>query len=70
VLQSLIHSEIAEISLKIAALDGIRAKLEQDLLKLHEDDLELDDERVLRYLFLLLSPLTFHSRRGQGEARI
>ncbi|KAJ7480123.1 WD40-repeat-containing domain protein [Mycena galericulata] len=40
----LIHSEIAEISLKIAALDGIRAKLEQDLLKLHEDDLELDDE--------------------------
>ncbi|KAJ6569629.1 WD40-repeat-containing domain protein [Mycena capillaripes] len=42
--RSLIHSEIAEISLKIAALDGIRAKLEQDLLKLHEDDLELDDE--------------------------
>lgn len=44
--QSLIHSEITEISLKIAALDGIRAKLEQDLLKLHEDDLELDDERA------------------------
>ncbi|KAJ7748496.1 WD40-repeat-containing domain protein [Mycena maculata] len=42
--RSLIHNEITEISLKIAALDGIRAKLEQDLLKLHEDDLELDDE--------------------------
>ncbi|KAJ7456465.1 WD40-repeat-containing domain protein [Mycena latifolia] len=42
--RSLIHSEITEISLKIAALDGIRAKLEQDLLKLHEDELELDDE--------------------------
>ncbi|KAJ6573994.1 WD40-repeat-containing domain protein [Mycena vulgaris] len=42
--RSLIHSEITEISLKIAALDGIREKLEQDLLKLHEDDLELDDE--------------------------
>ncbi|KAF7340104.1 Trp-Asp repeats containing protein [Mycena venus] len=42
--RSLIHSEIAEISLKIAALDGIRVKLEQDLLKLHEDELELDDE--------------------------
>ncbi|KAJ7171830.1 WD40-repeat-containing domain protein [Mycena crocata] len=42
--RNLIHNEITEISLKIAALDGIRAKLEQDLLKLHEDDLELDDE--------------------------
>ncbi|KAJ7198926.1 WD40-repeat-containing domain protein [Mycena rebaudengoi] len=42
--RSLIHSEITEISLKIAALDDIRAKLEQDLLKLHEDELELDDE--------------------------
>ncbi|KAJ7640121.1 WD40 repeat-like protein [Mycena rosella] len=42
--RNLIHSEITEISLKIAALDSIRAKLEQDLLKLHEDDLELDDE--------------------------
>jgi len=26
-------------------LDGIRAKLEKDLLKLQEDELELDDER-------------------------
>ncbi|KAJ7630456.1 WD40-repeat-containing domain protein [Roridomyces roridus] len=42
--RSLIHNEIAEISQKIATLDGIRVKLEQDLLKLHEDDLELDDE--------------------------
>jgi hypothetical protein len=33
-----------EITNKIEALDGIRAKLEQDLLKLQEDDLELDDE--------------------------
>ncbi|KAK7064684.1 Trp-Asp repeat-containing protein [Favolaschia claudopus] len=42
--RSLIHNEISEISLKIAALDGIRVKLEQDLLRLHEDELELDDE--------------------------
>ncbi|KAF7306485.1 Trp-Asp repeats containing protein [Mycena indigotica] len=42
--RNLVHSEIAEISHKIAALDAIRAKLEQDLLKLHEDELELDDE--------------------------
>ncbi|KAJ7071370.1 WD40-repeat-containing domain protein [Mycena amicta] len=42
--RNLVHSEIAEITHKIAALDAIRAKLEQDLLKLHEDELELDDE--------------------------
>jgi division protein 1 len=43
-LQSLINSEITEITNKIEALDTIRAKLEQDLLKLQEDELELDDE--------------------------
>jgi division protein 1 len=45
VAQSLINSEIAEINNKIKALDSIRDSLEQDLLKLHEDELELDDER-------------------------
>ncbi|RDB28476.1 Mitochondrial division protein 1 [Hypsizygus marmoreus] len=44
--RSLIHSEISEITNKIEALDSIRAKLEQDLLKLQEDELELDDELV------------------------
>ncbi|KAF8060982.1 WD40-repeat-containing domain protein [Lyophyllum atratum] len=44
--RSLINSEIAEITNKIEALDSIRAKLEQDLLKLQEDELELDDELV------------------------
>jgi hypothetical protein len=33
-----------EITHKIAALDTTREKLEQDLLKLQEDELELDDE--------------------------
>jgi len=33
-----------EITAKIEALDGIRTKLEEDLLKLQEDELELDDE--------------------------
>ncbi|KAG2370298.1 WD40-repeat-containing domain protein [Suillus spraguei] len=42
--RSLINSEIAEINNKIKALDSIRERLEQDLLKLHEDELELDDE--------------------------
>ncbi|CAA7260002.1 unnamed protein product [Cyclocybe aegerita] len=42
--KSLVNSEVEEITHKIHALDGIRAKLEQDLLKLQEDELELDDE--------------------------
>ncbi|KAG6820347.1 hypothetical protein H0H93_001792 [Arthromyces matolae] len=44
--RSLITNEITEITNKIAALDTIRAKLEVGLLKLQEDELELDDELV------------------------
>lgn len=40
----MVNGEIAEITHKIEALDAIRQKLERDLLKLQEDDLELDDE--------------------------
>ncbi|KAK7468509.1 Mitochondrial fission protein [Stygiomarasmius scandens] len=42
--RSLINSEITEITHKIEALDEIRVKLERHLLKLQEDELELDDE--------------------------
>ncbi|KAF9535760.1 WD40-repeat-containing domain protein [Crepidotus variabilis] len=42
--KSLINSEIDEITNKIHALDSIRTKLEKDLLKLQEEELELDDE--------------------------
>ncbi|KAJ8481478.1 hypothetical protein ONZ45_g15304 [Pleurotus djamor] len=42
--RSLLISEVDEITNKIAALDSIRAKLEHDLLKLQEEELELDDE--------------------------
>ncbi|EAU92961.2 Trp-Asp repeats containing protein [Coprinopsis cinerea okayama7 len=42
--RSLLNGEIAEITNKIRALDEVRTKLEQDLLKLQEDELELDDE--------------------------
>ena len=42
--QALINNEIEEITHKIDALDAMRAKLEEDLLKLQEDELELDDE--------------------------
>lgn len=45
-MQSLINSEIDEVSRKIAALDAIRQRLEENLLKLQEDELELDDERT------------------------
>ncbi|KAH7930577.1 Trp-Asp repeat-containing protein [Leucogyrophana mollusca] len=42
--RSLINSDIVEITNKIKALDDIREKLELDLLKIQEDELELDDE--------------------------
>jgi len=45
VVQSLINSEIEEINNKIKALDSARETLERGLLGLHEDELELDDER-------------------------
>ena len=38
------NNEIAEITAKIEALDALRAKLERNLLKLQEEELELDDE--------------------------
>lgn len=46
--QALIGNEIDDITHKIEALDAMRVKLEQDLLKLQEDELELDDERMCR----------------------
>ncbi|EIN13432.1 WD40 repeat-like protein [Punctularia strigosozonata HHB-11173 SS5] len=42
--RSLINNDIAEITHKIETLDALRSKLEKDLLKLQEDELELDDE--------------------------
>ncbi|KAG9008007.1 Mitochondrial fission protein [Tulasnella sp. JGI-2019a] len=42
--RSLINFEIDEIAQKIAALDGVRNQLQQNLLRLHEEELELDDE--------------------------
>ncbi|KAI5117807.1 hypothetical protein M0805_004567 [Coniferiporia weirii] len=42
--RALMLNEIAEITHKIDALDAIRVRLESDLLKLKEDELELDDE--------------------------
>lgn len=50
--QSLTRSEIEEINNKIQALDNIRTKLEQDLLRLQEEELELDDERKQVYSIL------------------
>lgn len=40
----MIHSEIFEVSAKIDALEDIRRRLETSLLRLQEEQLELDDE--------------------------
>lgn len=40
----MINNEIAEITAKIAALDVIRNNLEQDLMRLDESELELEEE--------------------------
>ena len=67
--QALINNEIAEITHKIEALDAIRTKLEQDLLRLQEDELELDDE-CMCFIVLLSSPrLIPGSGRSQGKIR-
>lgn len=42
--RALITSEIDEIARKVNALDAVRSQLESDLLKLKEDELELNDE--------------------------
>lgn len=38
------NAEIDEITQKIVALDAVRNQLQQSLLRLHEEELELDDE--------------------------
>ena len=45
-IQRIIRTEIEEIDNKIAHLNDLRRHLEEDLLKLHEEDLELQDERA------------------------
>ncbi|CEL52725.1 Mitochondrial division protein 1 OS=Ustilago maydis (strain 521 / FGSC 9021) GN=MDV1 PE=3 SV=1 [Rhizoctonia solani AG-1 IB] len=71
--RSLINNEIAEITAKIAALDVIRNNLEQDLLRLHENELELEDElsavQELQYLEGSVTPSDVGtSRRRKGPA--
>lgn len=44
--QALIRNQISEITHKIDSLVTTRSQLEQDLLKLKEEELELDDERT------------------------
>ena len=53
------NNNIAEITTKIQALDAIRTKLEQDLLRLQEEELELDDE--CEHLLVLPIRLASHS---------
>ncbi|KAH9005869.1 WD40 repeat-like protein [Lactarius hatsudake] len=63
--RSLLHNDITEITSKIAALDAIRARLEEDLFKLQEDELELDDELLMVQERLELET----SQNGQSGSR-
>lgn len=65
--QTLVNNEIAEITTKIKALDAIRTKLEQDLLKLQEEELELDDE--CKHLLALPIRLASHSAYSGRSSR-
>ncbi|KAF9506983.1 hypothetical protein BS47DRAFT_1489112 [Hydnum rufescens UP504] len=42
--RTLIHAESSEIVAKISGLEALRQKLDKDLLKIQEEELELDDE--------------------------
>ncbi|KAF8831952.1 hypothetical protein HHX47_DHR1000996 [Lentinula edodes] len=62
--RSLVNNEIMKITHKIEALDDIRTKLEKDLIKLQEDDLELDDE--CDYLSIVEARYRFMTLTVQG----
>lgn len=68
--QSLIQSEISEVENKIKALDLIREQLEQDLLKIREDELELDAERMSPLAWFISASSPRNSRRHTGTLRI
>lgn len=72
--RTLVVNEISEITAKIDALESIRSQLESDLLKLKEDELELDDERTcltLNISIFCFSGLMFRgSRRCTGSVAI
>ena len=83
-IQRIIRTEIEEIDSKIAHLNDLRRHLEEDLLKLHEEDLELQDERASSPCypdltsFVIVFPLvegvhehlTFEAKRGiEGNER-
>jgi len=68
--QSLIQSEISEVENKINSLDLIREQLERDLLKIHEDELELDAERMSTLASLVSVTLPHISPRHPGTLGI
>jgi hypothetical protein len=66
--QSLIQSEISEVENKIKALDLIREQLERDLLKIQEDELELDAERMSTCCLVHVSQFTIHQSKAFRNA--
>lgn len=68
--QNLIQSEISEVEHKIKALDLIRGQLERDLLKIQEDELELDAERMSAAACFVSVSSPHLSTRRPGTPRI
>lgn len=67
--RTLTLNEIAEITHKIDALESLRSQLEATLLKLKEEELELDDERTWLQFVSALMPnisLSRRSKRARG----
>lgn len=48
-LQNLLSVEVEEVAAKIDALEGIRRRLESSLMRLQEEELELEDERKFHW---------------------
>ena len=63
--QRLAKSEIDEVTRKINSLSFIHSQLEQDLLKIQEEELELEDECALFHVFHAL----FSSCISAGSSR-
>ncbi|KAK4056951.1 Mitochondrial fission protein [Microbotryomycetes sp. JL221] len=61
--RALLNSQVADVDVKIAALDAVRQSLRQDLLSLREEELELEDE-----LEGLRERITIKTETLQGRA--
>ncbi|KAL7416803.1 WD40-repeat-containing domain protein [Mrakia frigida] len=69
--KSLLKSEIDEVQAKIAALEAIRSELEDGILKLREQDLELEDElEGIRDRLFTMTPETVKGLSSTGSGAL